>query len=295
MEDYTNTALSLGSTKEAALYFDHVVPVSIAFEFLGKDLDDLRDEEIQDDAHAMAALAPEGLRTNSDYNGRMRSLQLLWTEFFLALLDHPETSQMTIAGAQTTFSTTLKDLKAALTELTERFGLANAPVVCPAAMLSGPSTTEYPESVEDVALTLSRLRMIDISKASWKQVVELRKDANARQKLRRLRLFAADNYSGKNLAYIEDDLSRRIYDYEEEARRWGFETTYAGNNSSQFQVTGWRVGWLARVDSPWFAHSSTHSSIRWDVRRSWTYCDRGLSQKVHAKECPSGQSDFIHS
>src|SRR5439155_18622697 len=72
-------------------------------------------------------------------------------------------------------------------------------------------------------LAASGLPLVDTSRATWDQVMELRADPEARRQLRRLRLFFLENYTGKPKAFIEDDLLRRIDDYESTRRKHGFE------------------------------------------------------------------------
>jgi len=76
----------------------------------------------------------------------------------------------------------------------------------------------------DVSLILPNLNLIDTSETSWKQILEFRKDNDASTKLRNLRLFFHDNYKGKDRQYIEDDLMQRLYHYDQTRKEWGFET-----------------------------------------------------------------------
>jgi hypothetical protein len=81
------------------------------------------------------------------------------------------------------------------------------------------------ESAEPLPLiTLSRLRVVDASKLPWEQIDEIRKDPVARDRLRRLRLFAFENYDHKTRDFVEDDLLSRIADYEASAKACGLET-----------------------------------------------------------------------
>jgi hypothetical protein len=73
------------------------------------------------------------------------------------------------------------------------------------------------------ALVLSGLSLVDTSKASWEQIIEFRKDIDARNKLRNLRLFFHNTYEGKASSYVVDDLARRIDEYDIARKRMGFE------------------------------------------------------------------------
>lgn len=76
----------------------------------------------------------------------------------------------------------------------------------------------------DVSLMLPNLNLIDTSETSWKQILEFRKDKDASTKLRNLRLFFEMNYSGKDRRYIEDALMKQLDDYDQIVREWRFKT-----------------------------------------------------------------------
>lgn len=79
----------------------------------------------------------------------------------------------------------------------------------------------------DIALSIASLRLVDTENISYEQLLEFRNDNEAKEKLRRLRLFAYENYQGKSRSFIEDDLMARISDYESTVKKWGFETKSA--------------------------------------------------------------------
>ncbi len=93
----------------------------------------------------------------------------------------------------------------------------------------------------DFSLILSNLNLIDTSETSWEQILEFRKDKDASKKLRNLRLFFHDNYKGKDRQYIEDDLMKRLEDYEQKCKEWGFQTKNSTMtailNSKNFQTS----------------------------------------------------------
>lgn len=88
-----------------------------------------------------------------------------------------------------------------------------------------PSSTEVSGSQCDPSITLSKLNLIDVSQAGWRQIIDLRKDIESHRKLARLRLFLHKNYAGCSFAYIEDDLSLRIEEYERVTKKFGLKTT----------------------------------------------------------------------
>lgn len=71
--------------------------------------------------------------------------------------------------------------------------------------------------------TMSGLSLIDVSKLSVNQVIEIRKDFDSRTKLRRFRTFFTTQYDGKSKSFIEDDLGVRLHDYETTTKKWGLE------------------------------------------------------------------------
>jgi hypothetical protein len=76
----------------------------------------------------------------------------------------------------------------------------------------------------DVCLSLARLNLIDVRRATWQQILDFRRDPESRRRLRRLRLFLHANYTGKSLHFMEDDLGRRLDDYRSACMDHGFET-----------------------------------------------------------------------
>jgi hypothetical protein len=88
-----------------------------------------------------------------------------------------------------------------------------------------PATKESSGSQTDPSITLSRLNLVDTTKADWRQIIEVRKDVQSHRKLARLRLFIHSNYTGCSFSYIEDDLSRRLEEYEQVSKKFGLKTT----------------------------------------------------------------------
>ncbi|MGI8569331.1 MAG: hypothetical protein ACR2KT_09830 [Methylocella sp.] len=113
----------------------------------------------------------------------------------------------------------------ALYGFVDDFGLKALPLDCPGNLFS-----EEDADQSEIVISLASLRLVDASCCSWEQILEFRRDGEARDKLRRLRLFAYDNYAGKSKDYVEDDILKRIADYDEAAKQWGFETTLSALN-----------------------------------------------------------------
>ncbi len=209
---YHNTAISFGRTKEAALYFDYVIPIySIIDSF---------DPQTKSFTHhppwrdlANTDMLPNELCTH-DFIDKLITVNSKTADFMIKTLRFSNSvinEEEYNAATDSTSQITVKFL--------QEFQLIDMPLI-----VNSSTIAETRDSSADISITLGAIRVIDISQASWAQVTELRRDPEARKKLRRLRLFVVENYAGKSKAFIEDDLLRRIDDYEEQVRRWGFET-----------------------------------------------------------------------
>lgn len=83
------------------------------------------------------------------------------------------------------------------------------------------------QSENDVAITIASLKLIDTNAVTLNQLIEIRKDPEAIKKLRRLRVFADENYQSKSKDFIEDDILMRLEDYERASKSLGLKTTSA--------------------------------------------------------------------
>ena len=92
-------------------------------------------------------------------------------------------------------------------------------------VLPSSSLNAYDATEDDLTIYLANLNLVNTKKTEWPQIIEFRKDKEARKKLRNLRLFFQNNYEGKNFAFIQDDLNKRLEDYDHTCKDWGFETT----------------------------------------------------------------------
>ena len=92
-------------------------------------------------------------------------------------------------------------------------------IVLPSWCLSSCNAKE-----EDLTISITNINLVDTKKTEWPQIIEFRNDKQARKKLRNLRLFLTANYEGKSISFIEDDLSKRLDEYKDVCKDWGFET-----------------------------------------------------------------------
>lgn len=96
-------------------------------------------------------------------------------------------------------------------------GIKDISVLLPKDNSECNSGDEYPY------VALLDMPLIDTAKATWEQIAEIRKDPDAVSKLRRLRLFFFENYSGKPKSYVQDNLAKRLDDYERARKEFGFD------------------------------------------------------------------------
>lgn len=61
------------------------------------------------------------------------------------------------------------------------------------------------------AIALTNIPLLDVSKSSWDQIGEFRKDKHAMDNMRAFRLFFRENFNGKSLSYIEDKVADLIH------------------------------------------------------------------------------------
>ena len=78
------------------------------------------------------------------------------------------------------------------------------------------------ENISDIMVTLSCIKIIDVTKTSWQQIVEFRKDIKSAQALRKLRVFLYENCKDKSSSYIEDKINSDLDNYHNAIKRHGF-------------------------------------------------------------------------
>ena len=252
--------ICLGDIKQAVLYFDKVIPVNhiqlqehsnpaqltrdlidgfgssniaINNTFLGKL------EEIHSALIAMHDITKNllGLKRNSNdaYNKELSQLPLdkrkaasNFVDYFVSAInnENKDTLSKELFNILLGFSymedvKTNNDVKIStlLNQLGSLTGSRYFSVLLPEKCLLNDD-----EKNCDFSLILPNLNLIDTSETSWKQILEFRKDNDASKKLRNLRLFFHDNYKGKDRQYIEDDLMKRLDDYEQTRKEWDFQT-----------------------------------------------------------------------
>ena len=219
----SQNAVCFEDLKTAALYFDSVIPV--AFQSMqGRG-------EGNDVLFRLPDEVPGEVLVNLVFNISTSSSAEKWTHLG-RYIDTWDAFIKSIHPARDNFPNSYEDVK--------RIYLSDCPVgdgssvrqefrKLAAALGNSYSTVLLPseESTDEegpyAVLALSGVPLVDVSKASWEQIVELRKDTDARAKLRNLRLFLHGTYKGKAKEFITDDLGRRLDEYDSARKRLGFE------------------------------------------------------------------------
>ena len=76
-----------------------------------------------------------------------------------------------------------------------------------------------------LALAFDSIPIIDESKLQWNQILEVRSDAEARTKIRRLVHWMEGELKGNSLEYLRDEIHLRMEDYMSASRKHGMEVS----------------------------------------------------------------------
>jgi len=217
-------AVCFENLKTAALYFDSVIPVSLSSmhgrgegnDILFKLPEDVPGEVL---VHLLFGVTPTSSSEKWAYLGRYIDS---WGAFIKAI--HP---------ARKRFPNNYDDVKEIYlkdvslgnqSSVREEFRKLSNTLGKSYATVMLPCDEPSPDDAPYAALALSGIPLVDTSCASWEQILELRKDPDARAKLRNLRLFFHNNYHGKPTAFVVDDLGHRLDEYTATRKRPGFES-----------------------------------------------------------------------
>ncbi|MGI8978652.1 MAG: hypothetical protein ACR2FY_05470 [Pirellulaceae bacterium] len=211
-----NVVVDFGSTKQAALFFDHVVPL----------------DGVEDVSGVATVLT--GAKTPVDVQKAQSIIsQLLPPEFGTAqqVEDFASVAAIGVSAISAAvgffncdeMTQTAKEYEAKLDApggLKKYVG--KTPVTVNANMIDDQAKHDLRRDF--ALLSIADIQIPDPKQLSWDAIIEFRKDVLARKRLRRLRVFAVKEYTGKSLAFIEDDLSIRLDDYEQTLKSWSIKT-----------------------------------------------------------------------
>lgn len=220
----SQNAVCFENLKQAAVYFDHVVPVAFsAMRGRGKG---------NDVAIEIPEEIPGSILVNLVFGFTPSSNTEKWTHLG-KFIDTWEAFTKAISPARDRFSNGYEDVKRIYLEdapvgttssvrdefrkFTAALGKSYSSVLLPTRTVQESYGSAY------TTLTLTRIPFVDTSNATWEQILELRSDPEAKRKLRNLRLFLHENYRENSSAFISDDLHRRIDEFQAARRKHGFE------------------------------------------------------------------------
>jgi len=222
------TAVTLFSGREAALYFDRIVPLSfwVDFVWLNSSIEDASIFPVE-----ILQILPENLHQNVHIT-RLIDLNDSGYQIFMAIFKYGAYQKKSgiyrLDFDNLTRSLGIQEVKSLIENYLENcsafiedFGFQSLPIDAADIFLDD---TEGPC---DTLIKLTNLRLIDTSRVSWQHILEFRADVEALARLRRLRSFAEEELAGKTPDQLSDLLFTRIYEYEETAKAWGFETKKA--------------------------------------------------------------------
>lgn len=224
------TVVCFEEVKQAALYFDRVLPISFRkMQGTGTDIEFEFPERIP--SRAMINIVFDDNSINESDNQRYTAIGEIvdnWDVF------RKKVSEYNYSTANSSLNESYKELADAYLEnrthdqygpirlhfqdYAKSLGIKNSDILLPS------NTSEYELETSDPVLSLSNLNLIDVDRASWEQITEIRNDLESRRKLQRLRSFLAKNYSNKSSSFIEDDISRGLEDYDVARSKHGFDT-----------------------------------------------------------------------
>lgn len=271
MGKFERTAITIADAKESALYFDYIIPVNYGLEIV-KSYWNLYEKRKQPDE------TPPQFFSHCPFT---RVFPLDFLDNVLPPMfvhDHDFRSRLLDINANSGEIVTAKDenerwdvankFGKLCCDFLREYGLTATPVDIPDLVIFDDEETD---DESEIAVTLPSLNLVDAQHASWEQILEFRRDEDAHNKMRRLRLFALENYSGKSKTFIEDDLSVRLSDFQEAVRKWGFETKYAAFTTilSSKILAGALTGTLvsALLDAPLPAAGSALVGVALEVGR----------------------------
>jgi hypothetical protein len=212
----TSVVVDFGSTKQAALFFDHVITL----------------DGVEGVSGAPTLLACPDSPIDVE-RARSIVLQLLPTDFGTdeQVAEFASVAAIGISAIQVAGGFYNCD------EMTQKANGYGAKLLAPASFHRytadtavtvdsdvGNAEAGNTSRAERALVSVAGILVPDTQELSWDAIIELRKDPVARQRLRRLRVFAAKEYAGKSRTFMEDDLSVRVEDYEETLKTWGIKT-----------------------------------------------------------------------
>lgn len=258
------TVVCFGEIKQAALYFDHVLPVAFK-KMTGTGTDLVIDFPEPVPSRPLINLIfdknPQSDRERCEELGRIIDT---WDAFNKQIVSYRQTAvessvvddykDLHEAYLQNKIGKDGISIRAHFQKYASKLGIGRLSVLLPTEA----ECVDF--IIEDPIATLSGLSLINAEGATWEQILEIRMDLESRKKLQRLRAFLTESYTGKSHAFLEDDLAQRIDEYESASRKHGFELI-SGTISTLLDASNLQGVAAASIASlvvggPWAAISS---------------------------------------
>ncbi|WP_327327000.1 toll/interleukin-1 receptor domain-containing protein [Streptomyces sp. NBC_01210] len=209
-------AVTWNNAKQAALYFDHVlpcadyqeVPADLRFDFqrLMPTYRQLANEYIGPAGNEWDSFAQTIMGPSSGYED-----ETAWVADDYVVAAHAALSRLDIASVPM-----FSDIQPEYPRLLD-----------PQYYIDGGDTPPDITSVNLAAVVeikLIDMRVVDTANAPWEQIAEFRRDRRSVSQLRRMRLLFDEDLRGKSPAYIQDYVSIKLEDYDAARKAHGFET-----------------------------------------------------------------------
>jgi hypothetical protein len=250
--------VALSAPKEAALYFDEVLPLDFGVNALQyvinrKDTDDLYGYErleIPIRNHSLTnkilrSLSQNNLDVEIVYNAHLR--KFAWIFFASALAgkenhearkrfvetDDYEPFKALVRGSGVNAEKVFSDISAGVfqhSQYTQSIDKALEILLGEAQFTGSPFwfhnemiVAEGAESDQEYALTLKNLKLVDPEKISWEAIIEFRRDKESMDRLRDFRVLFHEQLAGMPKSYVEDKLLQGLDNHERIAKEWSFD------------------------------------------------------------------------
>jgi len=273
------TAVAVAAAKDAALYFDHVVPLGLAplgrvESVTGRRVcSSVSFDDVPRDPILRELLPPEITTRDNNMCSLLHGIEIYvrasqdrhdagWLE---ALVSPDIANKVAKLARENSRDPITPQLMQESVEWVSH--LQTQDRAGKLSFFAGVPLRGSTASTASVALTLKQLNLVDTKNVSWEQIHEFRKDLDNVKRLRNLRLDLARNYEGKDPEFVRDDLERRLEEYREAAKLWGFSTRERAmsivlSDKSTAAVTVATIAGLVLGDGPTATAAGAYRSNR---------------------------------
>lgn len=237
--------ISLINLKEAAIYSENVIPFNIMMDAL-TDIEKFENGlegywDFVANSGTLQELIPKPFHGAPNFVRSMIYINKLFMRLLqrCVFLKNNEDRISTDTEIQNIY----RELGEKIRTFIDDFSLSDAPIESGDILLGNYNVEPHP------AVVLTGMNLIDIENCDWTHIREFRKDKQASAKLRNLRLQFYTDYQGKSQSFIEDDIAKRLDDYDTSIKDWGFETVTGsvGMLLSSKAIAGGAVGSMVSI------------------------------------------------